>query len=241
MRLIALSSTQLLLNLPLSLYYLYVNAVVNPVSPWISWEDTHFNYSHVGQFPSVVWRADPILYVVIESSRWSVIPCAFVFFGFFGFAEEARRHYRLAYSFARSRLHLGNFGTKSVSTSSRSFGSGIRKALFSFKDGFLPLGSRRGPESTMEHKSLSSVSEYRLTSDDSVFEGVDAQLKALGVVPENVTHLTPPRTTVITLPTASHHPVPPPPAAVLSIPPNRLNSPLPHRPTSSYLDLSEKV
>jgi hypothetical protein len=244
MRLIALSGTQLLFGLPLSLYYLYLNAHVVPVSPWISWEDTHFNYSHVSQIPSVIWRADPFLHAEIESTRWSVIPCAFLFFIFFGFAEEARKHYRLAYSFARSRLPLGNFGTKSASTSSRSsntrFGLGIRNVLLSFKDGFLPMGSRRGSESTMEHKALSSVSEYRLTSDDSVFEGVDAQLKALGVVPENHPHPAP-LTTVIRLPTASHHPVPPPPAAVLSIPPNRLDSPLPHRPVSSYLDHSEKV
>jgi pheromone a factor receptor len=245
MRLIALTGTQLLFSLPLSLYYLYINAHVLPVAPWISWEDTHFNYSHVSQFPSVIWRADPVLLAAIEGTRWSVIPCAFLFFVFFGFAEQARKHYRLAYLFARSRLHLGDFGTKSASTSSRSsntrFGLGISKALLSFKDGFLPLGSRRGPESTMEHKGLSSESEYRLTSDDSVFEGVDAQLKALGVMPEDPTHPAQPLTTVITLPTASHLPFPPPPAVVVSIPPNRLDSPLPHRPVSSYLDPSEKV
>jgi len=250
MRLIALSGTQLLFTLPFSLYALYINTHIIPVQRWISWEDTHFDYSRVVQFPSVAWRADVLHQTGIEANRWMVIPCAFLFFGFFGFAEEARKHYRLAYSFARSRLRLGNFGTKSASTSPRSsntsFGPGIRKgmaALLSFKDSFLPLGSRRGPETTMEYKASPSVSVYRLTSDDSVFEGIDVQLKALGVVPENPTHPTP-LTTVITLPTTPHLPVPPPPAvgaAVRSIPPNRLDSPLPHRPVSSYLDLSEKV
>lgn len=251
MRLIALSSTQLLFTLPLSIYNLYLNIHVTPVQPWISWEDTHFDYSHVGQFPTAVWRADPTTRIMIESSRWLVVPCAFLFFGFFGFAEEARKHYRLAYSFTRSRLHLDNFGTKSASTSPRTpdtrFGPGVRKgvvAVLSFKAGFSPLGSRRGPETTMESKTSSSVSEYRLTSDDSVFGGIDAQLKALEVAPEHPTHPTPPLTTVITLPTTAHLPVPPPPAVgttVRSIPPNRLDSPLPHRPVSSYLDLSEKV
>ncbi|KAH9068115.1 STE3-domain-containing protein [Lactarius deliciosus] len=195
MRLIALSSTQLLLTLPFSLFNLYINAHVIPVQRWISWEDTHFNYSH----------------------------------------EEARKNYRLAYSSVRSRLRLGNVSTKSANTfphsSNTRFGSGIRKgmaALFSFKDSFLPLGSRRGPETTMEYKASPPVSVYRLTSDDSVFEGVDAQLKAFGVVPENPAHPTPTLTTPVG-------------AAVLSIPPNRLDSPLPHRPVSSYSDPSEKV
>lgn len=247
MRLIAMSSIQILISLPFALYSLYLNAHVETVYPWISWEDTHFNYSRVGQFPSAVWRADRTMLLVTECSRWSVFPTAILFFAFFGFAEEARKHYRLAYSFVTSRLHLGNFGTKSASTSSRSsnarFGTGIRNALFSVKSGFSPLGSRRGPESTMANKAISSasVSEYRLTSDDSVFEGIDAQLKALGVASENHTRLTQPLTAVITLPTASPFPAPPPSAAVLSIPTNRLNSPLPHRPASFHLDISEKV
>lgn len=243
MRLIAMSSIQLFINLPLFIYNFYVNTHDDPVSPWISWKDTHFNYSFVGQLHSAAWRLDNA--VSVEWARWSIVLGAFVFFGFFGFAEEARKNYRLAYTFSKSRLHLGNLRTRGASTFLRSpdtsFGSGsIRKGmatLLSFKDGFSPMGSRRGPTSTTESKTLSSVSEYRLTSDDSVFEGVDAQLKALGIASENLTH----QTTVITLPIASHFPVPSPPAPVLSIPPNRLESPLPHRPVSSDPDPSEKV
>ena len=240
MRLIALSSIQLLFDLPMSLFLFYNNAHNAVVSPWISWQDTHSNYSFVGQLHSAAWR----LHAggILEWDRWSVVLAAFSFFAFFGFAEEARKNYRLAYSFAKSRLYRGNLGTKSASSFPRSpdtsFGPGIRKrmtTLLSFKDGFSSLSSRRGPVFTMESK-LSSVSEYRLTSDDSVFEGIDAQLKALGVVPEDSTHQT-----VITLPTASHLPVPPLPVLVLSIHPDRLNSPLPHRPVSSSLDFSEKV
>jgi len=240
MRLIALSSTQLLVNLPVSLYNIFDNA--QDLSPWISWENTHSDYSFVGQLPSAAWRLHKN--AVFEMDRWLVVFSAFSFFAFFGFAEEARKHYSLAFSFASSRLHLGKFGTRSTSSSLRSpntsFGAGIKKGmatLLSFKDGFSPLGSRRGPVSTTQSKASSSVSEYRLTSDDSVFEGVDAQLKALGVVPDNLTH----QITVITLPTVSHLTAPPSPAPVLSIPPNRLDSPLPHRPVSFPLDLSEKV
>jgi pheromone a factor receptor len=238
MRLIALSSTQLLVNLPMSLYDLIINSY--DVSPWISWENAHLNYSFVGQLHSAAWRLHANFQ--LEMNRWIIVFSALSFFAFFGFAEEARKNYFLVFSFARSRLHLSNFGTRSTRSSLRSpntsFGPGIKKGtatLLSFKNGFSRLGSRRGPVSATQSKASSS--EYRLTSDDSVFEGVDAQLKALGVVPDNLTH----QTTVITLPTASHLPFPPPPAPGLSIPPNRLDSPLPHRPVSSSLDLSEKV
>lgn len=231
----ALSGTQLLLNLPMNIYNFY-NNFHTPVYPWISWSNTHSDYSFVGQLHSDAWRLHNE--ASFEWSRWSVVACAFSFFIFFGFAEEARKHYRIAYSFSRSCLHLGNSGTRSASSSlhspNTSFGPGFRRGmatLLSFKDTFSPLGSRRGPESTMESKAKYSVSEYRLTSDDSVFEALDAQLKALGVVHENPT-----QATFITLSTVS--PVPPP---VLSIPPGRLDSPLPHRPISSPFDPSEKV
>lgn len=232
----ALSGTQLLFNLPMNIYNFYVD-IRTPVSPWISWSNTHLDYSFVGQLHSDAWRLHNE--ASLELTRWSVVACAFSFFIFFGFAEEARKHYRLAYTFSRSCLHLGSSGTRSASSSlhspDTSFGPGFRRGmatLFSFKDTFSPLGSRRGPESTMESKATSSVSEYRLTSDDSVFEALDAQLKALESVHGNPTH----QATFIVLSTAS--PAPPP---VLSIPPGRLDSPLPHRPVSSPFDPSEKV
>ncbi|KAF8259094.1 pheromone A receptor-domain-containing protein [Lactarius quietus] len=148
MRLIALSSTQLLVNLPVSLYNIFDNA--QDLSPWISWENTHSDYSFVGQLPSAAWRLHKN--AVFEMDRWLVVFSAFSFFAFFGFAEEARKHYSLAFSFASSRLHLGKFGTRSTSSSLRSpntsFGPGIKKGmatLLSFKDGFSPWGAAEDP------------------------------------------------------------------------------------------------
>ncbi|KAI0297987.1 STE3-like pheromone receptor, partial [Russula brevipes] len=103
-RLIALCSTQLCCTLPVSLYLIYFSAHYIPVHPWISWEDTHFNYSQVAQFPSVIWRAVPAQEAALELNRWLLVSSAFIFFGFFGFAEEALKNYRVAYSFASSRL-----------------------------------------------------------------------------------------------------------------------------------------
>jgi len=257
-RLIALSSLTIFISLPIDLYFIYLDARVIPVYPWISWQDTHGDYSRVGQFPSFIWRAQPASQTVLESFRWLTVLSAFLFFAFFGFAEEARKHYRMAYSFAGSRLHLPQFstsrGSPSATTSASSFGPGVKKGmatLVSFKDGFVTLGShsRNQPEMTIERKApSSSVSQHRLTSDSSIFEGIDDQLNALAFPPDEFDFrpISAPQKAVVVspAPVASGLPAPPPPVAnvaVFFVTPGRLNSPLPHRPTSSFLDHSENV
>jgi len=94
-----------------------------------------------------------------------------------------------------------------------------------------------------------AVSDRRLTSDSSIFEDADDEPKAEEFLPdEDDSRPTPAstQTVVVVLPTMSRVPIPPVPTAnsggaVLSIPPDRINSPLPHRPTSSYLDLRDSV
>jgi hypothetical protein len=38
--------------------------------------------------------------------RWLLVACSFVFFAFFGFGDEAGRHYRLVYTSLASRIGL---------------------------------------------------------------------------------------------------------------------------------------
>ena len=67
------------------------------VQPWISWSDTHFNYSQVDQYPALLWQMNRNSYISLELSKWLPVFCAAVFFCFFGFAEEARRNYGRAF------------------------------------------------------------------------------------------------------------------------------------------------
>ena len=259
-RLIALSSCQILTSLPFALFGLYVNAHVLTVYPWISWDDTHSHYYFVGQVPSFMWRASPISEVMVELSRWIPVVSAFLFFAFFGFAEEAVKHYRKAYTFASSSLHLPN-RLKSRATSSppytpsSSFGQSFKKgmAMFSsFKGGFSALGSSsltKSETSTAERKGSFLVSEHRLTSSVSIFEGVGNSPKALEMLPgDDDSQLAPAsvpapvsRSAIEALAAVSHFPAPPPIArvSVRSLPPGLY----PQSPTASdlYLDPSEKV
>lgn len=95
-RLMALASCELLFNTPISSYGLYLN-IIRPVYPWISWSDIHFDFWNVQKIPSALWRLSPALTSNLELTRWSIVLCAVIFFVFFGFADEARKNYKLAY------------------------------------------------------------------------------------------------------------------------------------------------
>ncbi|KAG6848099.1 hypothetical protein C0991_000963 [Blastosporella zonata] len=93
----ALATVELLCNTPISTYSLYLNATLTPIYKWQGWSNLHFDWYDIDTFPSVLWRWNPVEVAALELSRWSLVFCAFVFFAFFGFADESRKHYRLAY------------------------------------------------------------------------------------------------------------------------------------------------
>jgi pheromone a factor receptor len=102
-RLMALSSTDIFLTIPITTYFIVLD-VKRGIIPWISWGDTHSNYSRVVQVPGFVWKNDSRGSQALEMYRWSLVLCAFVFFAFFGFAEEACQHYRLVYNSLARRI-----------------------------------------------------------------------------------------------------------------------------------------
>jgi len=269
-RLIALSATLIAVSLPVIFFQLYVNTHYLTIHPWISWDDTHANYSFVGQIPSFMWRADPVVQLMTELTRWAVVVSAFFFFAFFGFAEEALRNYRKAYSFASSSLlsripDLRKSGGSTSSppiTPSSSFGQVFK--FSAFKSGFSALGSSGSKSetttTTAERKDSFLGSEYRLTSSDSIFDGVvNLPPKALEMSSGNddSRHAPTPapapvsapatvsRSAIEALAAVTNFPAPPPPIArvsVRSLPPG-LYPAFPHSPTSSdlYLDPTDAV
>ena len=78
---------------PLSAFSIYINTAGLQIQPWVSWANTHYNFSFVELFPTFAWQAKLASHVAIEMGRW-VYPCsAILFFMLFGFADEARRFY----------------------------------------------------------------------------------------------------------------------------------------------------
>ena len=115
-RLMCLAGVEILFNIPLALYGISIQARA-PLNPYISWENVHYNFSRVPEVPAIIWKNNPTLNLDLELTRWSIIFCAFVFFIFFGFADEAKKNYRYAFQSVAKRVGL--------STGTSSFGHGV--------------------------------------------------------------------------------------------------------------------
>jgi pheromone a factor receptor len=113
-RLMFLAGLDLCTSIPISIYIICVNVRFG-LRPWISWSNTHLDFDRVTEVPALLWRNNAVTKVSIDLSRGLTIACALIFFGFFGFAAEARKNYRRAYL---SISKLGGDSTRSVETDS---------------------------------------------------------------------------------------------------------------------------
>ncbi|KAJ6487442.1 pheromone A receptor-domain-containing protein [Mycena vitilis] len=152
LRLSVLALTDMLLTAPLAAFTIALNATASPISPWLSWADTHFDFGRVVQIPRVAWAGAPDGHaargssgVAIELTRWASPACALIFVGFFVFAQEARRNYgvlfaRMGAAFWRvlaraglARPTAGVFAEKGRGAAGGGKGIGYTKPAPSFK------------------------------------------------------------------------------------------------------------
>ncbi len=96
-RLMALALTEILFTTPLAIFVIVLDIKGSPIGPWRSWADTHLDYSRMDLYPAILWRQSTIVIVAFETTRWVNPLCAFIFFAFFGFADEAKKNYRAAF------------------------------------------------------------------------------------------------------------------------------------------------
>jgi len=165
-RLMCLAGVETLFTVPLCSFFLYQN-IKNGLFPWISWEDTHYNFSRVEQILATYWRSDRIVNVNLETSRWLVVVCAFTFFAFFGFADEAKKNYRSIYNMATRFLgrqttsRLNHPGSPLNSTSKN---TGIKESI-----NFSSARARRTTISSFSDTIISNIdeSEYQGVKNDT--------------------------------------------------------------------------
>lgn len=110
-RLMALAGVELLFTIPLASYSIYLNVAGGAVEPYISWANAHWGFSRVDQVPAELWKLSSVTVVSLELTRWATVFCALLFFCFFGFADEARKHYKLAYNTVAKRVGLSTVGS----------------------------------------------------------------------------------------------------------------------------------
>jgi len=175
LRLMALCSIEILGTIPLGTFFIVKNAP--SVTPWKSWADTHSDYSRVVQVPAFVWKNTPAMVFGHEVFRWTLVACAFIFFGFFGFAVEARHHYRLVYRWFVRRLPFST-SSRTLRVSSHptsSFGN------LKVKDGILVTvftangDMRDSTVSVIDQLSIPSIS----FADDLIKPDFESELSSL--------------------------------------------------------------
>ena len=126
-RLVALSSVDFCFTIPIAVWNIVANLTQSKVHPYVSWEYAHWGYSRVFQFPRVELEKNPLAIYLLETTRWAAVVCAFVFFGFFGFADEAKKNYRLLASTVTKRLGYTTF------TESATISDSYVNSSFSFR------------------------------------------------------------------------------------------------------------
>ena len=175
LRLMALASLEVMIGVPLTVASIALNATLNPVQPWVSWEETHFGFSRIDQIDADTWKASSLARVMLESGRWMTVICGLVFFLFFGLAEEARRNYKawveralllvgVQYSFDSSKTKLN-----SVSSSFGNSPFAKFKGLTSRSTGDLPIYVKQ--EVINKRDSFDSFSDATLRSIDEKSRG----------------------------------------------------------------------
>ncbi|KAG8789546.1 a-factor receptor [Ceratobasidium sp. 428] len=94
-RLMALSATEMVFSLPLSIYSITSDLRLAPIKPWISWEYARRHVLVINSIPYEVFQEAPLRSRVgIDLNRWLVPSCAFAFFVFFGVSSEGNDGYK---------------------------------------------------------------------------------------------------------------------------------------------------
>lgn len=100
-RLMGLSVAELLGNLIINGYILGENAKY-PMRPWISWQNVHSDFHRVDQYPIALYSQTELNSLW---GTWALYPIsAVLFFGFFGFGQEALIEYKRSYQWVRVHI-----------------------------------------------------------------------------------------------------------------------------------------
>lgn len=97
LRLMTIAMMDTWLTIPLGSFVIWINAAETPISPWEGLANVHWGFSRIEQIPAAEWRLNRLFVISVYFSRWFIVFAAFIFFAFFGFAEESRKNYAKLY------------------------------------------------------------------------------------------------------------------------------------------------
>jgi pheromone a factor receptor len=77
-RLMLLACMEMTGTIPIAALSMYQGTCGVALEPWISWENTHYNFSRVVRIPAVIGRSDPSARTAIEMTTWPSDVCTVV-------------------------------------------------------------------------------------------------------------------------------------------------------------------
>ncbi|KAI0088239.1 putative fungal pheromoneG-protein-coupled receptor [Irpex rosettiformis] len=111
MRLMALCCCDIFCTIPLVIFLIVFDRTVNPIYVWKGLADLHSGFDRIGQWPALLWTAPSGSIWINTCQNWFTIIYGLLFFCFFGLAEEARTHYRLAFTTIAKKLGYSTAGS----------------------------------------------------------------------------------------------------------------------------------
>ncbi|TFY59627.1 hypothetical protein EVJ58_g5654 [Rhodofomes roseus] len=155
-RLMLLCCVEMGCTIPLGAFSIFINNDDVDIAPYISWANAHYDFSYVGKYSAIAWMNNRPFYISVEMGRW-IYPCsAFLFFALFGFAEEARRNYKLAFWAIVKRLSFHPPSDKTKTSALKGFRLGGSKESASPSEENLPPYSPRKAKRPQRPRSFSS-------------------------------------------------------------------------------------
>ncbi|KAK7680857.1 hypothetical protein QCA50_016167 [Cerrena zonata] len=127
-RLMAMAVVEICCTVPLAIYGNVVN-FRDAYYQYRGFADLHLGFDRVRQYPLALWDNGSGFRSAVMFNQWAFIGCALVFFLIFGVAEEARKHYRAAYTSVAKRVGLST-GEIDSSGFTQSKGSKITSSGF---------------------------------------------------------------------------------------------------------------
>ncbi|KAJ3875594.1 pheromone receptor [Lentinula edodes] len=113
-RLMLLVFVDMFCNTPIGVFAIIVSARA-AVLPFSALSET-VDFTSVQLVPASEWKADRLGRAAVEINHWVPVFCSFVFFIFFGFAEEAKKNYRKAYESLKKLFSCGGSRVEANST-----------------------------------------------------------------------------------------------------------------------------
>jgi len=128
-RLMALAASDVFLCVPIQLLVIIQSVPFMKKVHWISWEDTHWGFQRVDQFSELQWMNSPTMkFNAYCAKSLTIVACA-AFFLFFGFADEAQKHYKMALNSMAKTLRISTAGSGSTTESGTRWGSAVSGSI----------------------------------------------------------------------------------------------------------------